>query len=237
MSKNKEKKPKVKNRQKQRQQLLFLCQFSILLAIEIIVCFTPLGTLPSLGMLSATLSHVPVIITAVILGTKAGALMGFAFGACSFICWAFVGRGALSFIYSPLYSLGEYQGNFGSLLICFVPRILIGVVTALVFKGLMKVIKNEFASAAIAGVCGTLTNTILVLLGIYIFFGNEYYVLASDGSQTLLALLGITVLTNGLPEAVIGGIAASAIAVPVKRAVGKRYLKMPSNKETTQIEE
>ncbi len=207
---------------KNRKQLLFLCQFSLLLAIEVIVCFTPLGTLPSLGMLSATLSHVPVIITAVILGMKAGTLMGLAFGACSFIYWTFVAPGAFSFLYTPFYSLGEYQGNFGSLLICFVPRILIGVVTALVFKGMTKVIKNQFAAATVAGIAGTLTNTLLVLGGIYIFFGTEYYSMAvADGSQTLLAFLGTVVLTNGLPEAVIGGIAASAIAVPVKKAVSK----------------
>ena len=129
---------------KNRKQILFLCQFSILLAIEIIVCFTPLGTLPSLGMLSATLSHVPVIITALILGTKAGTFMGFAFGMCSFIYWTFVAPGAFSFLYTPFYSLGEYSGNFGSLLICFVPRILIGVVAALTMKGLTKVFKNKF---------------------------------------------------------------------------------------------
>ncbi len=215
----------MSKKQNNRKQILFLCQFAILLAIEIIVCFTPLGTLPSLGMLSATLSHVPVIITAVILGIKAGALMGLAFGACSFIYWTFVAPGAFSFLYTPFYTLGEYSGNFGSLLICFVPRILIGVVTVLVMKGMMKIVKNEFAAAAIAGVLGTLTNTFLVLLGIYVFFGQEYYSMAvSDGSQTLLAFLGMVVLTNGLPEAVIGGAAASAVAVPVKRAVSKKYL-------------
>lgn len=205
-----------------RRQILFLCQFSILLAIEIIVCFTPLGTLPSLGMLSATLSHVPVIITAIVLGMKAGTLMGLAFGACSFIYWTFVAPGAFSFLYTPFYTLGEYSGNFGSLLICFVPRILIGVVTALAFNGLRKIFRNKYFAATVAGVAGTLTNTLLVLGGIYIFFGNEYYSMAvADGSQTLLAFLGMVVLTNGLPEAVIGGIAASAIAVPVKKAVGK----------------
>ena len=205
-----------------RKQILFLCQFSLLLAIEIIVCFTPLGTLPSLGMLSATLSHVPVIITAMILGMKAGTLMGLAFGMCSFIYWTFVAPGAFSFLYTPFYTLGEYSGNFGSLLICFIPRILIGVVTALVMKGCSKIIKNQFVSAAVAGVAGTLTNTLLVLGGIYVFFGNEYYSMAVAGSsQTLLAFLGTVILTNGLPEAVIGGIAASAIAVPVKKAVAK----------------
>lgn len=209
------------------QQILFLCQFALLLAIEIIVCFTPLGTLPSLGMLSATLSHVPVIIAAVVLGMKAGALMGLVFGTCSFIYWTFVAPGAFSFLYTPFYSLGEFQGNFGSLLICFVPRILIGVVTVLVMKGLMKIIKNEFAAAAAAGLFGTLTNTFLVLLGIYIFFGQEYYSMAvTDSSQTLLAFLGLVVLTNGLPEAAIGAAAASAIGVPVKKAVSKRYMNV-----------
>ena len=209
---------------KNRKQILFLCQFSILLAIEIIVCFTPLGTLPSLGMLSATLSHVPVIITALILGTKAGTLMGFAFGMCSFIYWTFVAPGAFSFLYTPFYTLGEYSGNFGSLLICFVPRILIGVVTALTMKGLTKLFKNEFVAATIAGVAGTLTNTLLVLGGIYIFFGTEYYSMAvADSSQTLLDFLGMVILTNGLPEAAIGGIAASAIGIPVKKAI-KKYM-------------
>ncbi len=212
----------MSTKSKNRKQILFLCQFSVLLAIEIIVCFTPLGTLPSLGMLSATLSHVPVIITAIVLGMKAGTLMGLAFGACSFIYWTFVAPGAFSFLYTPFYTLGEYSGNFGSLLICFVPRILIGVVTALVMSGLTKLKVNKFVSATIAGVAGTLTNTLLVLGGIYLFFGNEYYAMAvADSSQTLLAFLGMVVLTNGLPEAVIGGVAASAIAVPVKKAVEK----------------
>lgn len=213
-----------KKTSKNRKQILFLCQFSLLLAIEIIVCFTPLGTLPSLGMLSATLSHVPVIITAIVLGMKAGTLMGLVFGACSFIYWTFVAPGAFSFLYTPFYTMGEYSGNFGSLLICFLPRILIGVVTALAMKGFTKVLKNEFAAAAVAGILGTLTNTLLVLGGIYIFFGNEYYAMAvADSSQTLLAFLGMVILTNGLPEAVIGGIAGSAIAVPVKKAV-KKYM-------------
>ncbi len=212
----------MSTKSKNRKQILFLCQFSVLLAIEIIVCFTPLGTLPSLGMLSATLSHVPVIITAIVLGMKAGTLMGLAFGACSFIYWTFVAPGAFSFLYTPFYTLGEYSGNFGSLLICFVPRMLIGVVTALVMSGLTKLKVNKFVSATIAGVAGTLTNTLLVLGGIYLFFGNEYYAMAvADSSQTLLAFLGMVVLTNGLPEAVIGGVAASAIAVPVKKAVEK----------------
>ena len=58
-------------------KILFIAQFGILLALEAIVCFTPLGSLPAIGPIVATLSHIPVIITAIVLGTGAGAAMGF----------------------------------------------------------------------------------------------------------------------------------------------------------------
>ena len=202
---------------KDKRKFLAFIQLSMLLAIEIIVCFTPLGTLPAVGPLSATLSHVPVIITAVVLGAKAGSFMGFAFGACSFIYWSFVNPGVFSFIYTPFYSNGVFSGNIFSLLICFVPRILIGLVTALVYKALMRLIKKEIPACIIAGVAGSFINTALVLLGIQLFFGEEYFSLISDGTSTLSYLLMLTVLTNGIPEALIGGAAASAIGLPLKR--------------------
>ena len=207
-----------------KQKLLVFIQFSLLLAIELIVCFTPLGTLPALGPLSATLSHVPVIITAVLLGTGAGAGMGFAFGMCSFIYWTFVAPGAFSFIYTPFYSAGAFHGNVGSLLICFVPRILIGVVAGLICRAFRKTKRGEFIGAALAGAAGSLTNTILVLGGIALFFGQQYLQATDSVGKSIVAILGVTVLTNGLPEAVIGGIAAAAVAVPVKRIVEKQKL-------------
>ena len=205
-----------------REKIITLTELAMLTAIEIIVCFTPLGTLPALGPLSATLSHVPVIITAAILGWKAGAFMGLVFGTCSFIYWSFTAPGLFSFIYTPFYTAGEFSGNFGSLLICFVPRILIGVFTGLIIKALGEKMKHKFAAYTIAGAVGSLTNTILVLGGIYIFFGEQYLTAIGGGAgKTLIAILGLTVLTNGLPEAVIGALACSAIGLPVKNAVAK----------------
>ena len=85
-----------------RNKILFLAQFSLLLAIEAIVCFTPLGSLPALGPIVATLSHIPVIITAVLLGTKAGAGMGFFFGLFSFLVWSFAPPSpAIAFVFTP----------------------------------------------------------------------------------------------------------------------------------------
>ena len=68
-----------------KNNTLFIVQFSILLAIEAIFCFTPLGSLPAMGPIVATLMMVPVIITAILLGTKAGTIMGAFAGLFSFI--------------------------------------------------------------------------------------------------------------------------------------------------------
>ncbi len=59
-----------------KKRILFLTQFGLLLAIEAIVCFTPLGSLPAIGPIVATLMMVPVAITGCLLGVRAGTAMG-----------------------------------------------------------------------------------------------------------------------------------------------------------------
>jgi uncharacterized membrane protein len=62
-----------------KNMILLLTQFSIYLQLNQL-CFTHLGSLPAIDPVVATLSHVPVIVTAILLGSKAGAGMGFYFG-------------------------------------------------------------------------------------------------------------------------------------------------------------
>ncbi len=203
-----------------RKRTLLLAQMAILLAIEAVVCFTPLGSLPTLGPVVATLSHVPVILTAILLGPAAGSLMGFAFGLFSFLVWTFTPPLPIAFVFTPFYSLGELHGNAWSLVICFVPRILIGLVAGLVFRLFEK--KNAYFAAGLAGALGTLTNTLLVFGGIWLFFGAEFAAAQKIAYSALLAAIGTTILVQGLPEAAIGGLVGSAVAVPVRRALGKQ---------------
>ena len=115
---------------KKKPNTLFIAQFAILLALEAIVCFTPLGSIP-IGPLVATLAMLPVIVAGILLGTGAGAAMGFAAGLFSFIVWTFMPPNPVTaFVFTPTAA----PGNFWSLVICFVPRILTGVVASLMFK-------------------------------------------------------------------------------------------------------
>lgn len=194
--------------------VLFLTQFSILLAILAIFSFSPLGSIPFTPTVVASLGAIPVIITAILLGTGAGTLMGLFAGIFSLIVWTFMPpTPPMAFLFTPFYSLGENSGNFGSLLISVVPRVLVGTVTGSCFRSLRKVLGEKKVLAYIAaGFMGSITNTVLVLGGFWLFFGT---IIAAD-TPALMVLLGGIVLTNGIPEAVVSMIAAPAICRPLE---------------------
>ena len=202
------------------KRTLFLTQFSILLAILVLFCFTPLGALPAFGPIVATVGMVPVIITAQLLGTKAGALMGFFAGLFSLLVWTFMPPSPIvAFVFTPFYSFGEVSGNFGSMLISFVPRILCGAVAGLSYKGLSKAFPvKQVLCFALSAILGSLTNTFGVMGGIWLLFGNQY---ASIFGATMLLIIGTTVLTSGIPEAIISAIASSAVCRPVQMVFNK----------------
>ncbi|MCX6083523.1 MAG: ECF transporter S component [Caldiserica bacterium] len=201
-----------------KTRTLTLTQFAMLLAIEAVVCFTPLGSLPAVGPIVATLAMVPVIITAILLGTGAGAAMGAFAGLFSFLVWTFTPPNPLfAFVFTPFYALGTTHGNVWSLVICFVPRILVGVVAGACFKLFTRLNWKSGIVYGLSGALGSLANTFGVLGGIYVFFGHSYATVLGKGFDVLLGLLGLIILTSGIPEAVIGGVAAYAVCRPIQK--------------------
>lgn len=183
-------------------------KFSFLVAIELIVCFTPLGSIP-FGPIVATTSMIPVIITTLVLGLNAGMFLGFLFGLFSFIVWTFVPPNpAMAFIFTPFYSFGGYNGNFFSIIICFVPRILIAV-TTYYSNIFIKKHLNEKISFAISSLIGSFTNTLLVMLFISLFFGKQYEELVQN---SILAVIVATVTTNGLIEGMLSMIICPTVS-------------------------
>lgn len=198
----------------ERDRVLFLTRFSLLLAVEALFCFTPLGSIP-IGPIVATLGMIPIIITAILMGTKAGILMGTCTGIFSLIVWTFMTPNPLiAFAFTPFYTLGEFSGNFWSLVICILPRAMVGLVAGSIHSAMQKRNKNEVLRYTLAGCLGSLTNTIGVMGGIWLFFGAQY---ASVLNAPILAIIGTTVLTNGIPEAIIAAVVAAAVCKPLKR--------------------
>lgn len=185
-----------------------LTQLSLLLAIEIIIGVTPLGSIP-IGPIVATIAHIPVIIAAVILGVNGGLFMGFSFGLISFLVWTFSPPSPITaFVFTPAFE----PGNFYSLLNCFIPRIVLGLSVALFIKLFSKFDKKGFVSIPLASVLGTFIHTVLVLGGIYLFFGHEYANAFKMEYSALLGAIGTIIATNGVVEAILAAIFALAFA-------------------------
>ena len=213
-----------------KKKVRYLIFFAILVAIEAVFCFTPLGSIP-IGPLVATLAMIPVCITGVLLGVKGGAAMGFIAGLFSFIVWTFMPPSFMAIAFTPFYKLelGDVTigGNFWSLAICFIPRILVGVVSGLLYKAIAgKTDKQalKITGAAVAGFAGSAVNTIGVLGGIALFMHREFsaiYAMDEFGATTIAAVIGVTILTNAIPEAVLSAIVTPA-AVPIGKMIDNR---------------
>lgn len=190
-----------------------LTALAMLLALQIICMLTPIGYIP-VGLLRITTMHIPVIIAGVILGKKGGLVLGTFFGLSS-IFIATTQPTLTSFVFSPFVSVGEIGGNGYSILIAMIPRILLGYVSAVVYQK-MRSKYNKTIAAACSAILATATNTILVLSGIYIFFGNSYATVTAIPYNTLITVLLGTVLTNGLLEMILAVLITVSISKVIK---------------------
>ena len=197
------------------KRLVILALFSALIA----VLASTVGYIP-LGFMNATIIHIPVIIGAVLLGPVDGGILGFVFGLTSFINNT-IKPNMTSFVFTPFYSLDpRFSGSFKSLLICFVPRILIGVLSALLFHALSKTKFKNGISLAITGFVGSMVNTIFVMGGIYFLYGESYAAAKNMGFSALFGVIMGVIGMQGVPESIVAAILTAAITVPIMK-----YLK------------
>lgn len=180
-----------------------LAFMSLFIAIELLMVMVPfLGFIP-IGSLRATTLHIPVIIAAMTLGKEKGAGIGLVFGLSSLLINT-ISPTVTSFVFSPLIS-----GSFMSALIAIIPRMLIGYVSGWIYEKWQW--HRRTVVMTVSAMMGSLTNTVLVLGGIYLIFGSQYASSIGQSYQQLLPyFLGI-IMTNGVLEAITGTIIAVAV--------------------------
>lgn len=187
-------------------RLSLLALFIAVVLVQTVVPF--LGYIP-IGPFSLSIIQVTVIITAVVLGTKEGAIVGAVWGVTNWIR-------AFAWPTSPLAVYVMVNP-----LISVLPRILVGVVSGLVFWHLKRKAAKLWPMA-LAGVLGALTNTVLVLGGMWLLYSLGWLPLAQLNISSIMPyLLGI-MATNGIPEAVFTGIAVPLISQPLRRLAQNR---------------
>ena len=213
-----------------RFSTMSMVQVAIFGAVICIMAFTPfLGYIP-LGFTRATIIHVPVIIASLLMGPKKGAALGFLFGLTSFINNT-MNPTPTSFVFTPFYSIGDVSGGLGSIIICFAPRILVGIVPYYVYKFVMWLTKDlvkrksgiSSVGLVLAGVSGALVNTLLVMNLIFVFFREAYAAANEVAVSAVYTFILSVIVINGVPEAIVAGVLTLLIGrVLLKKNVRER---------------
>lgn len=201
-------------------------------AIILLMAFTPLGLI-DLPIIKATILHVPVIIGSILLGPKKGAFFGLLFALCSLVKNT-LEPSLLSFAFSPLVPVpGTASGTPWAVLICFVPRILVGVVPWFLFKGLQKISREKPGLRtlwlAVSGASGAVVNTGLVM-GLMSLFLSDGFAAAKGipADAAGAAIMGI-VLANGVPETAAAAVITTAVCLALTKATGAHKVKLEKN--------
>ena len=184
-----------------RKKLTNLVLLALFAGLIFLMGQTPLGLIP-LGFCNVTLLVIPVAVGTIYMGWRNGLILGLAFGATSF----------LSALLKPSALVATLMGAspFYTIVMTFLPRLCI----PLVIWGVYNLLKNKqkHIAVAVAAACGSLTNTILYL-GLMLLF----YTLCGIDNTTVLTTIGLTAGGAGPAEAA----AAALICPPILTALWK----------------
>ena len=193
---------------------------AMLSATILLLGFTPLGII-DLPLIKATILHIPVIIGSVLLGWRKGAFLGAVFGLVSLVKNT-MAPSILSFAFSPFIPVpGMDHGSIWALVICLLPRIIVGITPDLIFCRLTRKDRGSVRTAATvaAAIVGSFTNTILVMGLIFVIFRDAYAAMNSIPVDAVLGVILGVVATNGIPEAIVAAVITPAICLPLHKAL------------------
>ncbi len=197
---------------KKKEKLVRLVITALFSALIVVLTFTPLGYITVGPTVAITTIHLATILGAAVLGVKEGVFLG-AFWGITCVIKAFL---------EPVLGNIPFQNPMVSV----VPRIFVGLITALVVGALLKTKLPKVVSLIIGAVAGTLTNTVLVITALNIFGGFE--TLALGISTTLTAIVSTLIGVNGIIEIAVAVILIPPLYMAIEKAV-KGRMKLPSD--------
>ena len=187
----------------------YMATLAMLCGVLTVMGMTGIGFIP-LPVIKATTMHIPVILGAVLLGPKAGGILGGVFGLCSI--WAnTTSPNLLSFAFSPFMSNEGLIGAGKSLWIALGCRILFGVIAGWTWMLMKKLFRKEYIALPITAAISTIIHTLLVMGSIYVLLAQQYAAAKNVGITAVFGLIMGTVTASGIPEAIVAAILVTVI--------------------------
>ena len=184
-----------------------LVQLALLVAVELVMTYTPLGYL-HIGPLSITFLMIPVVLGSILIGPGAGAILGGVFGLTSFAqCFGAEAFGVVLLGISPVRTF----------LVCVPTRILAGWLPGLIFRAIWAAegTRKHWLSFAAASFAGPVLNTLLFMGALLTFFYSTDYIqgmVSTMGASNPLMFAAMFVGVQGVVEALVGFIVCTAIS-------------------------
>ena len=171
-----------------QKKVLKLVELALLVALVVALQMLSAVIPPIGGTVSITLTLIPVVVGGILLGKRAGAILGFFFGTvvlmnCG-IGWDLGGAYLLSANPVATAILCLVKGTAAG----FVPALLYGII-----KGNAKKTnkKRVFVATVVAALSAPIVNTGLFVVGMVLFFKDILFAWAGDTNIVLYVLVGL----------------------------------------------
>lgn len=150
-----------KTKKQNKAMIVEMTLTAVLAALIILMTFTGIGYIQITLGLKLTLMTLPVAIGSALLNVKSATILGGLFGLTSFFtCFGMDPFGVAFMGINPLLTF----------IMCFVPRVLCGLVPSLIHKWIGK---ENIYSTAIVSASTAIINTALFLSSMWLFFGKH----------------------------------------------------------------
>lgn len=205
---------------KKKTNVRRMTELALLTAIVLIMAFTPLGYLKTPWGVEITFIVIPVAVGAVILGPWAGAFLGLVFGLTSFAQCFSSAMGMIFLEESPL----------GTVFVCVVNRVLVGLIPGLLYQVLKKFDKTKVVGIAVCCLVTPVLNTVLYIVGNWLIFSDTWMGMdlgysGNGGFSLLLFMLGM-VAVNGIAEALSTTLIGTAVCKALQKTVNKQEVRV-----------
>ncbi len=176
------------------KQVYDITLIAVFTALIVVLASVPMLGFITIGVVSLTIVHIPVLIGGVFGGRKVALSLGVVFGISSLIV-------ALTRPVTPVDLL------FQNPLISVVPRMLFGWALYEVYVLCKKYIGNRLAALSVSMVVSTFLHTVFVLVPLFLFGGG-----ADVFGAAFVPFLWAVMLSNGFWEVLAAGLIAAPIA-------------------------
>ena len=192
-----------------RTKVARMTLLAMLVAILIVLAYV---NIPMPMGLSITFNMIPVAIAAIAMGLRGGMIVGGAFGLISFLqCFGIFGTSAL----------GAALVNVSPVLMFvqrFVSRLMVGVLSALVYKRMCNTKAPLYVRGAVTGFSAAFFNTLFFMTLLVLFFGHTEKLAGPIAEKGVLMYIITSVGINAVVEMAVAALVTGAACVALKKA-------------------